>query len=94
MCSSDLAGRWEEIMRNELGLTHAVAHDLMRDTRGVLVYLDTGLCPVPEQKLAAFSAYSGLPWRVETINLEIMLAHLLSAQAEAQARPLAELNCA
>ncbi len=82
------AGRWEEIMRNELGLTHAVAHDLMRDTRGVLVYLDTGLCPVPEQKLAAFSAYSGLPWRVETINLEIMLAHLLSAQAEAQARPL------
>ncbi len=86
------AGRWEEIMQHELGLTRTVAHDLMRETRSVLVYLDTGLAPVPAQEMAAFSAYSGLPWQVEVVNLEIMLSQLLAAQNEAQTNPLVEVN--
>ncbi len=77
------AKRWELIMKNELGLSREVAHDLMGENRGVLVYLDTGLTPVPEKELAEFSAYSGLPWRVETVTLDIMLQALLEAQAGA-----------
>ena len=77
------ARRWEHIMKNELGLDTSVAHDLMGENRGVLVYLDTGLVPVPEQQLQAFSAYTGLPLRIEPVSLETMLGSLLVAQAEA-----------
>ena len=75
--------RWEHIMKRELGLTEAVAQELMGDNRGVLVYLDTGLTPVPQKELAEFSAYSGLPWRVEATALDRCLAGLLAAQAAA-----------
>lgn len=75
--------RWKHIMKNELGLNRAIAHDLMGENRGVLVYLDTGLIPVPEQQLQEFSAYTGLPWRVEAVSLDNMLASLLAARAEA-----------
>lgn len=78
------AQRWEHIMKSELGLTKEVAHGLMGENRGVLVYLDSGLTPVPEQHLVEFSAYSGLPWRVETVTLDCMLATLLDAQAGAK----------
>ena len=77
------AGRWEHIMKGELGLTRAVAQDLLGENRGVLVYLDTGLVPVPEQELIEFSSYSGLPWRAETATPDTMLAALLEAQAGA-----------
>ena len=79
------ARRWETIMKDELGLSEALARDLMGEHRGVLVYLDTGLVPVPEQALAAFSSYAGLPWRVEAVSLEQMLALLLEAQDCARA---------
>jgi hypothetical protein len=78
------ARRWEHIMKSELGLNEEVARGLMGENRGVLVYLDSGLVPVPEQHLAAFSAYSGLPWRVEKVSLDDMLAALLAAQAGAE----------
>lgn len=77
------AQRWESIMKKELGLSEALAQDLMGEHRGVLVYLDTALVPVPEQALTAFSSYAGLPWRSETVALEQMLALLLEAQASA-----------
>lgn len=78
------ARRWDHIMKSELGLNEEVARGLMGENRGVLVYLDSGLVPVPEQQLAAFSAYSGLPWRVEKVDLDCMLAALLAAKAEAE----------
>ncbi len=77
------ARRWEHIMKNELGLDKSVAHDLMGENRGVLVYLDTGLVPVPEQHLQEFSSYTGLPLRIESVSLDSMLESLLAAQSEA-----------
>lgn len=84
------AERWEHIMKSELGLTKAVARDLMGENRGVLVYLDTGLKPVPEQELSEFSIYSGLPWRVETVSLDNLLTALLEAQTRANICTVAE----
>lgn len=77
------AKRWEHIMKSELGLNEEVAHTLMGENRGVLVYLDTGLVPVPEQYLQEFSTYTGLPWRVEAVSLDNLLASLLVARGEA-----------
>jgi hypothetical protein len=76
------ASKWEHVMKHELGLDRAVAHDLMGEHRGKLVYLDTGLVPIPKQQLQEFSAYTGLPWRVERVFLDTMLATLLAAQGE------------
>lgn len=56
----------------------------MGENRSSLVYLDTGLAPVPEKSLADFSAYSGLPWRCEEIKLDNMLALLLAAERDAE----------
>ena len=90
MILPEWAGRWEHIMKCELGLTREVAHDLMCENRGELVYLDTGLTPVPEKELGEFSAYSGLPFRVETVSLNLMLAALLKARDGAQTSPACE----
>lgn len=76
--------RWETIMKDELGLSEALAHDLLGEHRRMLVYLDSGLVPVPTQPLAAFSSYTGLPLRVETVTLQQMLALLIEAQAGAR----------
>jgi hypothetical protein len=76
------ARRWEHIMKSELGLNEEVARGLMGENRGVLVYLDTGLTPTPEEQLAEFSAYSGLPWRVEAVTLDCMQRTLLEAEAD------------
>lgn len=73
--------RWEHIMKTELGLSEPVAHDLMGEHREVLVYLDTGIVPAPERQLREFSAFTGLPWKVETVSLDTMLATLLAALA-------------
>jgi len=84
------ARRWKQIMKHELGLNREVAHDLMGDNRGVLVYLDTGLLPVPEQQLQEFSSYTGLPWRIDAVSLDTLLATLLEAREEACSHRLHE----
>ena len=81
--------RWEQIMKSELGLTELVAHELMGENRGALVYLDTGLVPVPTLQLEGFASYAGLPWRVEEVSLDDMLGSLLAARAEAGNLPAA-----
>jgi len=73
--------RWKEIMQSELGLSPSVARDLMRENRRELVYLDTGLLPVPRAELEGCAAYSGLPWRVEPITLDNLLELLREAEA-------------
>ena len=78
--------RWKEVFQIGLGLTKEVAHDLMQDNRGNLVYLDTGLVPVPLQSLADCGAYTGLSWCVEPVTLDHLLAMLLEAQVSATVR--------
>ena len=81
MLLPEWAPRWREIFQTELGLTKDVAHDLMRDNREELVYLDTGLAPVPQEMLADCAAYTGLPLRIEQVSLDHLLEMLLEAQA-------------
>lgn len=86
------AQRWREIMRVELGLSAEVAHDLMREHRREIVYLDTALVPVPHAALAACATYTGLPARVEPVPLDHLLALLLEAEAAAELHPLPEVT--
>ncbi len=47
MLLPEWAVKWRHIMKTELGLSHEVARDLMRENRRELVYLDTGLAEIP-----------------------------------------------
>lgn len=68
------AHRWPEVMATELGLSHGNATDLMRDMHRKLLYLDTGVVPVPTSALQACGEYCGLPWVVQPVTLEILRA--------------------
>jgi hypothetical protein len=82
--------RWREVMEIELGLSPEVARDLMRENRRALVYLDTGLVPVPAAALADCSVYVGLPCRIERVTLDHLLGLLLEAESAAAIRPRVE----
>ena len=88
MVLPEWAPRWEEIFKTELGLSEDNARSLMGEHRGSLVYLDTGLAPVPRDALDACADYTGLPWRVERVELDNLFA-LLSEALAAVPRPLA-----
>jgi len=75
---------WKAIIEQELGLHGEIARDLFRESRKGLVYLDTGLAPVPEKELNECSVYTGLPLRVEPINLNRLKTALLKAEKTAQ----------
>jgi hypothetical protein len=79
--------RWREVMETELGLSPEVARDLMGENRRELVYLDTGLAPVPHAALADAAEYTGLPCRIERVGLDHLLAMLLEAESSAGAPP-------
>lgn len=84
------AARWREVVRDEMGLSEPVARDLMREHRRVLAYLDTGVSEVPRGIMEACAAYTGLPWRVETVGLDHLLSGLLDAECAAPAPPRRE----
>jgi hypothetical protein len=64
------ARRWKEIFAQELGLNRDNATSLMREMHRKLVYLDTGLEPVPENALQECAEYCGLPCEVRQVSLE------------------------
>ncbi len=73
------AHRWREIFEQELGLRGQTAQDFMREMHTRLVYLDTGLAPIPHPLLADISAYAGLPMQILPLTLEPLLASLREA---------------
>lgn len=61
--------RWEEVFTHELGLSQENAQDLMQEMHTRLLYLDTGIEPVPSDSIASCSAYCGLPVEIRQIPL-------------------------
>ncbi|MBN1241448.1 MAG: DUF1638 domain-containing protein [Spirochaetales bacterium] len=60
------AERWEEVFARELGLGDPeLARDFLQDEMSQIVYVDTGVVPVPEATLAEIEARFGLPVRIE-----------------------------
>ena len=74
--------RWREIFESGLGLDGKNARAFMTDMHTGLLYLDTGLVPVPEAVLAEMADYCGLPWEL----LPLPLDHLLESLGKASER--------
>ena len=73
------ARRWKTIFSKELGLNQDNAIGLMQEMHRKLVYLDTGLEPVPEEVLKKCAEYCGLPVEVRPISLEFLHASIEDA---------------
>lgn len=80
------AERWETVFKEELGLFNSEqAHIVIGDNRKEIIYLDTGLNPVPFEKMQACSQFTGLKWQIEKILLE---EHFLPSLLETEQRAL------
>ena len=77
--SPEWAKRGREILKVELKMDDANAKDLMRETHTKIVYLDTGVMPVPTGHLKEFSDYTGLPCEVVRITRDHLLAGIREA---------------
>jgi hypothetical protein len=64
--------RWQTIFLKELKLTPAIAKDLLQDMHRKLVYLDTGLEPIPYNDLNSCQEFSGLPYEILPVKLDIL----------------------
>jgi hypothetical protein len=74
------AERWKTVFQVELGLAdEATTRLFFADMHRVLLYLDTGVGPVPEDKLREMSAYTGLPFHVESVSLDPLRQKLRQA---------------
>lgn len=66
------AYRWDEIFFESTGLQGEEMKSFMREMNTKLVYLDSGLHPVREEKLQDISKKTGLPYEVRRISLDHM----------------------
>ena len=62
--------RWKEIFTNELGLNQVNASAFMQEMHSQMIYLDTGVRPIPSGDIEACSRYCGLPYTIKTVTLE------------------------
>jgi hypothetical protein len=72
--------RWNDVIQHELGLGEDVAGDFMQEFGHSLVYVDTGIVPVPYESLRRCAAYTKLPWQVERVTLDNLLVLLHEAE--------------
>lgn len=62
--------RWREVFTQELGFADpGLAREFMRENQRKLVYLDTGLIPLPEKTLEEISSFFAMPMEVVTVSL-------------------------
>lgn len=79
------AFRWKEIFMKDLGLsTQDLARGFMRDCHTALMYIDSGVEPVPEMLLEEISDYLGLPCRIEHAGLHNLRQALTGMLPELQ----------
>jgi hypothetical protein len=74
------ARRWRDVFTRELGFTDPVlAQAFMKEHRRRLVYLDTGVVPVPVQTLDDIAGFFGMPVEVQPVSLDVLLQGIRAA---------------
>jgi hypothetical protein len=73
------ARTWPEMFRTETGLGDADTRDLMREMHTKLLYLDTGIHPVPHDALRRCADAAGLPIEVLDVGLDQLAASIEDA---------------
>ena len=73
---------WKLIFKQSLGLEGINARTFMQEMHTRLVYLDTGLVPIPQAELDEITEFAGLPVAILPTSLEHLLASLKAAAAK------------
>ncbi len=64
------AKRWSELFKEDLKFNPETAKGMMQEAHTKLIYLDTGLVPVPYEELDAYCEYCGLPYEIKPVTLD------------------------
>ncbi|WP_306600363.1 DUF1638 domain-containing protein [Geothrix sp. 21YS21S-2] len=67
---------WKRVFEGQLGLLGPCAKAFMQEMHTRLIYLDTGVLPVPHRELEEAGAYMGLPVEILPVSLEPLRASL------------------
>ncbi len=79
--------RWREVFQKELGFfDQSLAREFMQENQHRLVYLDTGLIPVPEKTLDKIAGFLGMPVEVVAVPLSQLRQAVQSAVHRLHAR--------
>lgn len=70
---------WRKIFVGQLGLLGPCAKTFMQEMHTRLIYLDTGILPVPHAELQEASEFMGLPVEILPVSLDPLLANLKQA---------------
>ncbi len=70
---------WRQIFVGQLGLLGPCARTFMQEMHSKMIYLDTGLIPVPHEALREASEFLGLSVEILPVSLEPLLASLHQA---------------
>ena len=70
---------WKQIFVGQLGLLGPCAKTFMQEMHSRMIYLDTGLVPVPHVALQEASEFLGLPVEILPVSLDPLLASLQRA---------------
>lgn len=73
------ASRWRQIIATLMDMDEETTREMFRDAFHRLLYLDTGVQPVPRATLKTCSEHFGIPWTVHPVSLENMTRALFSA---------------
>lgn len=72
--------RWHEVFADELGLSdQKEANKFMRDMRSGLVYLDTGLVPVPHETISEIEGHFEMPVSILSVSLDTLREKIRTA---------------
>ena len=72
--------RWQDVFAHELGFEKPeVAQAFMKEYRKQLVYVDTGVIPVPDKALRDISEFFNMPIKIQPISLDIFLLGINNA---------------
>ncbi|MFH0966470.1 MAG: DUF1638 domain-containing protein [Methanobacteriota archaeon] len=72
-------GRWKEVFTQELGLSQENAENFMQEMHRRLVYLDTGIVPIPLEKIHEVSHYCGLPYELMPVSCDHLQTQIQNA---------------
>ncbi|MES9829617.1 MAG: DUF1638 domain-containing protein [Candidatus Thiodiazotropha sp.] len=76
--------KWRGIFVKFMNLEKDVAVDMMQHLHRYFLYLDTGVVPVPREKLDEISDYFELPWKIEKTDIKGNFLTALKETIEAQ----------
>ena len=81
LLSPEWTCRWRDILLRFPGLDSDSAGEMIREIHSRFVYLNTLTCPVPQEALKQCGDFFLLPYEIEEVSLDLLLAVIQEALA-------------